>query len=168
MPASGKSKVVDMLHNRNNTKWHIIRPSDWIPENIAVIDEESQRAYNTACWSLAIEKAHEAICDINPKEIIVLDTCNSKYNTVVTLIADAKSAMHRVVLLFVQSTMQLCLERNAGISEALLRTYMDSFKISLPKYKKACDMFVVIKNIGTLEKLETELHEPWKKLCQNI
>jgi uncharacterized HAD superfamily protein len=148
--------------------WHIIRPSDWIPDNLSELDIEVQRAYNIGCWSTALDKCREEISQVSPKEIIVLDACNSKYNTVLTLIEDAKVALHRVVLLFVQSNMQLCLSRDAKLSEALLCDYVDRFKSSLPQYKKSCDLFLIARNNGTFEQLETELYDIWKTLCQSI
>lgn len=85
-----------------------------------------------------------------------------------TLIADAKAALHNVVLLFVQSNMNLCLARDAKLTDSLLRYYTERFKVSLPKYKKLCNAFLVVRNNGTFEQLETELHDTWKQLCQSI
>jgi hypothetical protein len=153
---------------RGDRKWHIIRPSDWIPENLATLDKETQQSYNIGCWSVALDKCKEAIADVSPRDIIVLDACNSKSNTLVTLIADAKAALHNVALLFVQANMNLCLARDTKITEPLLCDYIDRFKISLPQYKKLCNAFLVVRNNGTLEQLETELHDIWKQLCQSI
>ena len=127
-----------------------------------------QRAYNIECWSIAIDKAKEAIEQFSPNEIIVLDTCNSKYNTVMTLVAMAKAKLHRVVLLFVQANLSQCLQRDSKINESLLKDYVQRFKESLPKFKSNCDLFLTVRNNGTLEQLETELYDIWKKLCQNI
>jgi len=168
LPASGKSKTIDILAKHKSYKWHIIRPSDWVPENLATLDEQTQREYNIGCWSLALEKCKEAIEQISPKEIIVLDACNSKITTILTLITDAKAALHRVVLLFVQANADLCLARNAKLNEPLLRDYVDRFKTSLPRYKKCCDTVFVARNNGTFEQLETELYDIWKTLCQSI
>ena len=167
MPSSGKSKVVDMLP-KGGHEWHIIRPSDWIPENLSTLDATIQSAYNIECWSIALAKSKEAVAKISPREIIVLDACNSKYTTIATLIADAKAALHKVVLLFVQARADLCLARDAKLTESLLLDYVDRFKVSLPKYKKLCDLFLVVRNNGTLEHLETELYAVWKQLCQSI
>jgi hypothetical protein len=84
------------------------------------------------------------------------------------MIADAKKALHKVVLFFVQANIDLCLERNSQLSKTLLCDYVDNFKSSLPKYKKSCDLFVVVRNNGILEQLETELYDVWKRLCQSI
>jgi len=168
LPKSGKSKAIDILAKHKDHKWHIIRPSDWVPDNLLALDEQTQREYNIGCWSMAIEKCKEAIEEVPPQEIIVLDACNSKINTLVTLIADAKAALHRVVLLFVQSNADLCLARDAKLTESLLRDYTGRFKTSLPKYKKCCDMFLVVRNNGIFEQLETELYDTWKTLCQSI
>lgn len=168
LPGCGKSKAIDILSKHAFPKWHIIRPSDWIPENLSMLDAETQRAYNIECWSIAIDKSKEAVAKVPPREIIVLDACNSKYNTTLTLIADAKVALHKVVLLFVQANADLCLARDAKLTESLLHDYVDRFKTSLPKYKKSCDLFLVVRNNGILEQLETELYDLWKQLCQSI
>ena len=168
LPAAGKSKTIDILAKHKSYGWHIIRPSDWVPDNLVTLDEQTQREYNIGCWSLALEKCQEDIEQVSPKEIIVLDACNSKVSTLLTLIADAKNALHRVVLLFVQANADLCLERNAKLKGPLLRDYVERFKTSLPKYKKCCDMFFVVRNNGTFEQLETELYDIWKTLCQSI
>jgi hypothetical protein len=161
LPKSGKSRAIDFL-SKSDGQWHIIRPSDWIPENLSSLDVESQRAFNIECWSMAIEKCKEAIEQVPPRETIVLDSCNSKYTTLLTLIVDAKAAMHKVVLLFVQSNISLCLARDPKMTESLLCDYTNRFKVSLPKYKKSCDSFLVIRNNGTLDQLKTELHNVWK------
>ena len=172
-PKSGKSKVIDMLP-RGNHKWHIIRPSDWIPDNLSSLDEQMQREYNIGCWSMAIEKTKETIASVPPREIIVLDACNSKFNTLLTVIADAKAALHHVVSLFVQAQSNLCLDRDcktgaaAKLTVPLLNDYAERFKTSLPRYKQSCDLFLVVRNNGTLEQLETELYDIWKRLCQSI
>jgi hypothetical protein len=132
------------------------------------LDEKTQREFNIGCWSVALEKCKEAIAQVPPNEIIVLDTCNSKFNSHVSMIADAKKALHKVVLFFVQANVDLCLERNSQLSKTLLCDYVDRFKSSLPKYKKSCDLFVVVRNNGILEQLETELYDVWKRLCQSI
>ena len=164
LPGSGKSKAIDILMAKfGGKKWQLIRPSDWVPENLSTFDEETQRAYNIGCWEMAMEKANEAIAQIPPKNTIVLDNCNSKFTTVSTLISDARAALHHVVLLFVQSNVNLCLARNAKLSESLLRDYVDRFKVCLPKYKKVCDSFLVVRNNGTLEQLENELRGVWGK-----
>jgi hypothetical protein len=168
LPRAGKSKVIDVLSKKAGPKWHIIRPSDWIPDNLSALSQEVQQSYNIECWSLAVEKAREAIDEISPKEIIVLDTCNSKYSTLLTLITSAKAALHSVILLFVQSNINLCLARDAKLTEQLLYDYVNRFKTSLPQYKRSCDLFLSVRNNGTFEQLTTELHDTWKKLCQNI
>jgi tRNA uridine 5-carbamoylmethylation protein Kti12 len=168
LPSSGKSKAIDILAKHKSYKWHIIRPSDWVPDNLSTLDEQTQREYNIGCWSMALEKCREAIIEVSPKEIIVLDACNSKINTLLTLIADAKTALHRVVLLFIQSNADLCLARDTKLVEPLVRDYVERFKASLPKYKKCCDMFLVVRNNGNFEQLETELYDTWKTLCPNI
>ena len=168
LPKAGKSRAIDMLRGRNNTKWHVIRPSDWIPDNLANLDQDIQRSFTVECWSVAIEKCREAISEIPPREIIVLDGCNSKINTVLALIGDARAAMHHVVLFFVQAQINLCLQRDAKLTTSLLTDYAERYKVCLPKYKKLCDLFLVVRNNGTLEQLGTELHDTWKRLCQNI
>jgi hypothetical protein len=153
---------------KGNRQWHIIRPSDWIPENLATLDKETQRSYNIGCWSVALDKCREAIADVNPRDIIVLDACNSRFNTLLTLIADAKAALHNVALLFVQSNVSLCLARDAKLTEPLLCDYVERFKTSLPQYKKLCNVFLAVRNNGTLEQLELALYDTWKQLCQSI
>jgi hypothetical protein len=166
LPGAGKSRAIDIL--AKGQKWHLIRPSDWIPENLSTLDIETQRAYNIECWSMAIDKCKEAIVEVQPREIIVLDSCNSKFNTLRVLITEARQKLHKVVLLFIQSNSNLCLARDAKLTQSLLNDYVDRFKESLPKYKQACDSFSVVKNNGTLEQLEFELRTIWKKLCENI
>ena len=168
LPASGKSKVIDILARHTERKWHIIRPSDWIPENLAMLDEEAQRQFNIGCWSVAIDKCNEAIAQVPPRDIIVLDACNSKAITLLTPIASAKTALHHVVLLFIQSNSDLCLARNPKLTKELLMNYVERFKVSLPRYKATCDSFLVVQNNGIIEQLETTLYDTWKQLCQNI
>jgi predicted kinase len=167
LPGAGKSRAIDILSKHAKASWNIIRPSDWVPENLFMMSEEMQSAYNIECWSLALEKCKEAIEQLDHKKFIVLDGCNSKFNTVSFLIEEARSKLHKVALLFVQSDSKLCLARNAKLTEALLADYVERFKVSLPKYKKVCDLFLVARNCATLEQLETELHDAWTKLCQN-
>jgi tRNA uridine 5-carbamoylmethylation protein Kti12 len=166
LPSAGKSRTIDFLSKSDGT-WHIIRPSDWVPDNLSSLSDENQRQYNIGCWSMAIDKTREAISEVPPNEFIVLDSCNSKHTTLLTIITDAKAAMHEVALLFVQSNIELCLARDSKLTEPLLRDYANRFKTSLPHYKKSCDLFLVVRNNGTLEQLKTELHDVWKKLCQN-
>ena len=168
LPKSGKSKAIDILARHVERKWHIIRPSDWIPENLAALDEATQRDYNIGCWSLALDKCNEAIEQVHPREIIVLDACNSKVGTLLTPITNAKAKFHHVVLLFVQANANLCLARDPKLTEALLLDYVERFKTSLPRYKKTCDLVLVVRNNGIFEQLETELHETWNRLCQSI
>lgn len=138
--------------------WNIIRPSDWVPDNLPTLGAEMERAYRIGCWSLAIEKTKEAIIQTSPREVIVLDSGNSKFNTVATLIADAKAALHKVVMLFIYANSNLCLERNGTLTESLLCEYVDRLKQSLPRYKRACDLFLSVRNNGSLEELGLELH----------
>ena len=156
LPASGKSKAIDILSIGRN--WNVIRPSDWVPDNLSTLGAEDGRAYRIACWSLAIEKTKEAIARTSPREVIVLDSGNSKFNTVAMLIADAKTALHKVVLLFVHASVGLCLERNGDLTESLLRDYVGRLKQSLPHYKRVCDLFLPVRNNGSLEELASELH----------
>jgi predicted kinase len=151
-----------------SSKWHIIRPSDWIPENLSKLDDETQRSYNINCWSVALEKTKEAIEEISPTDIIVLDACNSKYTTTISLITNARKHLHRAVLLFVQSDSNLCLSRNSKITKLLLDDYVNRFKTSLPEYKKACDLFLIVRNNGTIEQLTTELRGVLVKLKSMI
>jgi dephospho-CoA kinase len=166
LPGSGKSKVIDILSA--GLGWHIIRPSDWIPDDLSALDEKTEREYLIGCWSLAIDKAKEAIAQIPPRDVIVLDSGNSKFNTTRLLICDAKKMFHKVAMLFVNSNVSLCKTRNTKLTDTLLRDYAERFKSSLPLYKKACDLFLVVNNNGTIEHLETELHDVLKILCHNI
>lgn len=166
IPSSGKSRAIDILSTGRN--WNIIRPSDWVPDNLSTLGEDMERSYRIECWSIAIDKTREAIAHTCPKDVIVLDSGNSKYNTVAVLVGEAKVALHKVAVLFVYANSSLCISRNATLTESLVRNYVDRLKASLPLYKRFCDLFLPVQNNGTIEELESELHNIRNILCQNI
>jgi len=163
LPSSGKSVVADFLL-RDQQQANLIRPSDWMPENIDVLTPDAERDFRLECWKLAIEKTEEALTEITPDDCLILDCGNSKFRTLSHVIAEAQRRGHIVLLVFVDCKLATCMARAPKISKSVFEKYVADLKDSLPKYKKACDRFHVVRNNGTLDQLSDGVREI---RCQN-
>ena len=164
LPSSGKSVVADFLL-RDQPRASLIRPSDWMPSNIDVLSSEQEKDFRLECWKLALEKTEEALAELAPDECLILDCGNSKFHTLSHIITEAKRRGHSVLFLFVDCKLATCIIRAPKIPKSVFEGYVGNLKDSLPKYKKACDRFHVVRNNGTLEQLGVEVREI---RCQNI
>lgn len=163
LPSSGKSVVADLLL-KYQPQANLIRPSDWMPENIEALSPDAERDYRLECWKLAIEKTEEILAEITPDNCLILDCGNSKFRTLSHIITEAQRRDHTVLLVFVDCKLAVCMARAPKIPKSVFEEYVGHLKDSLPKYKKACDRFHVVHNNGTLEQLGDMVREI---RCQN-
>ena len=165
-PGSGKSTVADLFLEEIDAD--LIRPSDWMPDNIETLGGELEREYRIQCWRTAIEKTKELVITVSPEELIVLDCANAKYHTIDPTIQKAKRAGHEIVLLYVNTPRSVCKERMADdwVGDETFNGYVDNIKTSLPKYKRTCNKFLVINNHSCQGDLTNSVEAIRDKLCQ--
>lgn len=160
-PFCGKSVVSDLVFDDTA----LIRPSDWMPENFESLKPDLVKDYRITCWKLAIEKTEEALQE--SPDLVVLDQGNNKFNTIRDLISVARDNGHTIALLYVNSTFALCRKRSGDnwIGDDAWRVCLGNIKMSLPKYRDACDKFVVVDNNDSLDVLASEISSIRSKLC---
>jgi len=165
LPGCGKSLCVDILLEGIDAD--LVRPSDWMPDNIDQLGPDARREYGLACWKTAIDTTRDFIDACGDDDIIILDCGNSKYHTVAPIIKEAKKCGHRVVLLYVNASSDKCEDRlgDEWIGEDTASQYMRSIKKSLPKYKKACHKFLVVHNNSEPKDLRESVDTLRGKLC---
>ena len=161
LPSSGKSVVVDMFKSGNDL---LLRPEDWMPNNIDILGADAEKEYRIACWKMAIEKSLEAVIETKPSSRIILDCTNSKFFSIASLIGQAKAYKHRVVLVFVSAKVQCC-EQRSGLARSIYDEYVENFKHSLPRYKSACDDIIVIRNDGDKQELIGTVSKIAGRIC---
>jgi predicted kinase len=163
LPQSGKSTVVDQIFNTDDH--FIIRPSDYIPQNVENIPEDKRKKINVEAWNVALEIAREFIHDQGNDDIIVLDMCNRRYTDIGPMLRFGKRHGHRLVIIVVNCPIDQCQSRSAELDRSIFSNYVDSLKESLPKYKGESDDFLVVQNKGSLEDLVSSLDPIRDKLC---
>jgi predicted kinase len=154
-PFCGKSTVADLAFNSDS----IIRPSDWMPDNYQVLGGDAVKDYRIVCWKIALEKTEESIEESDPSETIVVDQGNNKFDTAKSIIKLAKKHNHKIVLLYVNAKFALCKDRSGDdwIGDEIWQLCLDNIKESLPKYKKACDKFVIVDNNDDIDMLSDKV-----------
>ena len=68
-PGSGKSTVADLFLEEIDAD--LIRPSDWMPDNIETLGGELEREYRIQCWRTAIEKTKELVITVSPEAELI-------------------------------------------------------------------------------------------------
>lgn len=171
LPSSGKSTVVDIIADTESSVW-VIRPEDWLPDNIDELNEEDEKNQRIGCWREAMNFAEKhvnhksGLC--KPDDIIILDCSNSKFKPLQGLICLAKRSGHKCVVLYVNSRVAQCASRagDKWIGTEIAESYMRNIKDSLPKFKSKCDQVIVADNIGDLGDLKHSAIAAWSRLCQ--
>lgn len=163
LPFCGKSTAVDMVSGRI---W-VIRPEDWLPENLGEMDGEEVKNFRIECWRTALTKAEEAVEERDSADVIILDCGNSKFRPLRGLLRIAKRNGHKRAIWYVNSRPAQCEER-AGedwVGPSVVKSYVENIRDSLPKFKSKCDQIVITENAGTLEDLKQNVHTAWSRLC---
>lgn len=170
MPSCGKSAAVDIIVESGETSFWIIRPEEWLPDNIAELSSQEEKEQRIGCWQKAMDAAEKAVEERDPSEVIVLDCANSKYRTLESLLRRAKRNGHRLVVIYVNAGVAQC-EARAGsnwIGPEVAKAYIGNIRDSLPKFKSKCDRIVIIANNDSLAALEANALTAWSKLCPII
>jgi predicted kinase len=158
MPFSGKSTLVDemfMIKPGEYNSHCLLRPADWMPEPLNNMDKEFIKDYRVTCWHMALDKTEKALLDFGSNKVIILDQGNHRYDDVRHLIYVAKENKHKIILIYVNTRMAICHDRSGSkwVGKEIWKSALHNIKGSLPKYKKACDDFVVVDNNGTIPDL---------------
>ena len=168
LPSCGKSAVVDIISEKSGSTVWVVRPSDWLPDNIDQLDPEEEKNYRIECWRTAISNTEEAVEKCDPSDAVILDCGNSKFRPLNGLLRTAKRNGHKLFVLYVNSSAVQC-EARAGkqfVPAKVVKSYIESIRDSLPKFKSKCDRIIVVENTDTLDVLEQNALTAWSKLCQ--
>ena len=138
-PKSGKSTFVDILMQYVAHPVHLVRPSDWRPEDELTAAENSK--WQLACWEYAIDKATELV-SVEPSGVVIFDTCGASSEPLETLMSVARSHGHKVVAIFMATPRVMCEER---IDPYIIQKYIDRIHNTVFRYKTICDNLIVVK-----------------------
>lgn len=156
-PGSGKSTIVDLVSSYSD--FYLIRPSDLYPPNINALDDEEQQAIRLASWDTALDDFKVSLGE----GLIVLDACNSDYETVEKLVNLSKSYDHEVVVIFTKASEDACLKRlskdGKRVGAGLFAKYQGHYTQILSKI--IFDMVLVV-NTEDKENIKSQL----KKIIQ--
>ena len=168
MPSCGKSAAIDIIAESDDaTPLWVIRPEEWLPDNITELSPQEDKEQRIGCWQKAMDAAEKAVEEHDPSEVIVLDCTNSKYRPLESLLRRAKRNKHKLVIMYVNSGVAQC-EARAGdswIGPEIAKIYIRNIRDSLPKFKSKCDRIVIIANNDSLDILEENVLAAWSKLC---
>ena len=135
LPSCGKSKSVDIISDNYSDPLLVIRPEDWLPENISDLTEGEEKNYRIECWRTAMAETEKMIEEKKNSVIIILDCGNSKFRTLGGIIRMAKRNNHKIVVLYVNSRLSEC-EKRAGeqwVGTDIAKAYVENIRDSLPK-----------------------------------
>lgn len=167
LPKSGKSVFVDKLFG---IECHLIRPSDYIPNNYENMPNDIQQNLNIEAWKVGIETAEDILKDIREQDdysqVLVYDMCNKNSNPLEYTLKSEKRRGHKIVVIYINCPTKVCKDR-CGFSDEIMNTYVEGFKKSLPKYKSISNEFIVVDNKGSLEDLDEHANNIRDKLCLN-
>ena len=170
LPFCGKSVVLDIITEKTELSICIIRPEDWLPDDIDNLSAEEEKKYRIECWRTAISAVEDEVEQRDPSEMIVLDCANSKYGPLESLLRRAKRNGHKLVVLYVNARPTQC-EARAGdhwVGAKVVGNYVENIKDSLPKFKSKCDRIIIIENTDTLDVLKQNAPTAWSRLCQTM
>jgi len=171
LPSCGKSVTIDIIIQKTmGPPVRVIRPEDWLPDNINSLGAEAEKNYRIESWKFAISMAEKAVEECNSSELIVLDCANSKFRPLESLLRRAKRNGHKLAVLYVNSRPAQC-EARAGdkwVGAQVVQTYVESIRNSLPKFKSKCDRIIIVENTDTLAALEQNALVAWSKLCPTM
>jgi len=168
LPHCGKSTAIDIIAEKSKSSLWIVRPEEWLPDNLDELDQNEQRHYQIECWRTAVSDAESRVDGRPDSTITVLDCANSKIRPLNGLLKLAKRNGHRTAMLYVNSRPSQC-EARAGdkwVGLEIIKSYIQNIRDSLPKFKNKCDRVIIIDNTDTIDVLEQKALDAWSRLCQ--
>lgn len=161
-PFSGKSTFLDMLVGRDDLPGplHIVRPSDWYPENIKDMGHQERQDYQIAAWDHARDKALDLLKKHTPSDVIALDTCGASPQAFRSVVAVAEARGHKLVVLWIATPRDVCSERG---DKSIVDKYKGRFEEALAWYQKNFHKVIPIRN-GTVEEWRNQVPRVVAKL----
>jgi predicted kinase len=146
-PKSGKSTFADLLHQECSSPIHIVRPSDWYPDDIDDMSSSKKTEYQIASWEHALDKTSQLLASEDASSVIVLDTCGASPGSFKTLIGIAQMHKHKLIAIFMAVPKVLCMKR---IDPAIVQRYSNKIRSAVLEYKSICDELIIIKHESLL------------------
>ena len=149
-PKSGKSTFADLLHQECSDlqyPMHVVRPSDWYPDDIDDMTPSKKTEYQIASWEHALDKTGQLLASEDASSIIVLDTCGASPGSFKTLIGVAQMHGHKLIAIFMAVPKVLCMKR---IDPAIVQRYSSKIRSAVLEYKSICDELIIIKHESLL------------------
>ena len=147
-PYAGKTEFIKILLDKvdHNKSIHI-NPKNFYVENFEDLDDDEKSAVGITAWEMSIERAHKCLDLLSNEALIILDTCCAKFNTIQSLISDAKNSGHKMYCVFVNSSIENRKIRASGKNiESFEQRYAEDFLHTLPKLKEESDKFMIVHN----------------------
>lgn len=161
-PSSGKSTFLDLLSPYLGDH-HIIRPSDWYPDDIDNIDSQDRTKYQLACWEHALDKTI-LLLSSKPVDIpIILDTCAASPNSLNSIIETAKLHRHKIIAIVIGTPASICASR---ANPDVIQRYINKIPNAVRTYREKFHKIIPIK-YGDLEAWKAVAKRAAEKLWQD-
>jgi len=141
---------------------HIVRPSNWYPDDIDQMDVDERTDWQIAAWEHALEKCCSLLATKDVTNVILFDTCGASPNALKTLIGVAQLHRHRIVAIWMAVPRRVCESR---IEPSVVQRYVDRIHNAVQEYKATCDELIVVKH-DTLDNWRCAAREISPKIKQ--